>query len=692
MIEHASPWPIVRSGADAFRPPKRVSVSQGAAQNLVFQQTGGYSGNWSATEAPYMIEPMDMLASRRHESVCFVGPARTGKTAGLLDGWFAYAVTCDPGDMLIVQMSQEKAREYSKTRIDRAIRHSPEIAAKMSVRASDDNTHDKLFKHGMWVKIGWPSATQLSSSDYRYVALTDYDRMPENIDGEGAAYGLAIKRTQTFLSRGMGMVESSPGREVTDPNWRPATAHEAPPCSGILGIYNRSDRRRWYWKCPDCSDYFEAKPGIELFSLLPKDDELLDIVRSADLPDMAAKYSKVVCPCCGSIIDQKLKPLLNKIETARWVGDGQIVIDGEVIGDCHQSSIAGYWLGGVAAAYQKWDSILLRYLQGLREYSLTGSELALKTTVNTDQGMPYISRAMIEASAGGAGRKTEDFEQYVVPKAARFLVASVDVQGGTKGRFIVQVHAIGEHLEQWIIARFSLSKSPRGEDIQIDPSGYAEDWSVLTNKVVNSTYRIDGENELKVLLTVVDSGGEAGATANAYAWYRSIKKSGLADRVMLVKGGSSKPESPVVKANARDPKGKPMRDVLLHIVDTDHFKDSISAVRRRKDYGPGYIHFPDWLPGTFFDELDAEIRDKSGKWKKIRARNEALDLCVYVLAGCWKLGAHKIEWKSPPHWARPAGENMMLTTREVRREIQKKQQPSRQISNPYGSNDWSTRL
>ena len=159
---------------------------------------------------------------------------------GLLDGWLAHCVTSDPGDMLIVQMSQEKAREFSKTRVDRAIRNSPRLSDLMSTRGHDDNTHDKLFRHGMWLKIGWPSASQLSSSDYRYVALTDYDRMPDNIDGEGSAYQLGLKRTTTFLSRGMCMVESSPGRDMADPHWRPATAHEAPPVTGIVGIYNQA--------------------------------------------------------------------------------------------------------------------------------------------------------------------------------------------------------------------------------------------------------------------------------------------------------------------------------------------------------------------------------------------------------------------------------------------------------------------
>lgn len=64
--------------------------------------------------APYVVEPMNCTASREYDAVIFVGPARTGKTIGLIDGWVVYNVVCDPSDMLIIQMTEEKAREHSK--------------------------------------------------------------------------------------------------------------------------------------------------------------------------------------------------------------------------------------------------------------------------------------------------------------------------------------------------------------------------------------------------------------------------------------------------------------------------------------------------------------------------------------------------------------------------------------------------
>lgn len=697
----ASAVSIVRDASVALKPPRRVAVSRGAADALVIRQPGGYSGPWSPYEAPYMIEPMDMLASRKHEAVCFVGPARTGKTMGLLDGWLSHVVTNDPGDMLVVQMSQEKAREYSKTRVDRAIRNSPKLKELMSPSRHDDNTHDKLFRHGMWLKIGWPAATQLSSTDYRYVAITDRDRMPDDIDGEGDVFSLARKRTQTFLSRGMCMLESSPGRDCEDPHWKPSSPHEAPPVTGILGIYNTSDRRRWYWKCIECHEYFEARPGLELFSSLPPERELMEMVRTANLPALAERHAKVVCPCCGCQIESRFKPQLNDISTARWVAEGQTVTrDGELIGEPARSNIVGYWLGGVAAAYQKWDSLILRYLQGLREYAMSGSDLTLKTTINTDQGMPYLPRHLLADAGGNLEDRLDAIERYFVPADARFLVATADVQGGSSGRFVCEVRAFGPHLESWLVDRFSISTTTRGDQAaQVDPSGYPEDWDLLTDKLVRATYRLDDGREMRVFRVAVDTGGEEGTTPNAYAWYRRLRAAGLSHRVMLVKGGSHAQEKPIVRGTARTNEGRPMRDMPIWIINTDFYKDMVAASLRRKAPGPGYAHIPAWIkqvcPG-YFDELRAEVRQANGKWKKVRPRNEALDLWVYSLAIVEAEGfgpKGRLSWDSPPAWALPQagmGNSEIITAEERRAERTPVQRPQKPTA--ISSDAWSRRL
>lgn len=676
------------SGFAALKPPNRVRVSEGAAQNLVIAQTGAAGSKWDAKETPYMEHPVDSLASRQHEAVVFVGPARTGKTAGLLLGWMAHVVVNDPGDMLFIQMSKEKAREFSKTDVGRALRNSPDLKAMRSGRRDDSNTFDEMFRHGMWLRIAWPTVGNVSGSTYRYVAITDIDRMEnaENVDGEGPLFDLAKKRTTTFLSRGMCLVESSPGKPLEDPSWTAATAHEAPPTGGICNLYNRSDRHRWYWQCPDCREHFEAAPGLGLFHL-PPEQQLLEEVRTMDILGMANHYARIICPHCGSLHQPKVKQHLNA--TGLWLPDNvRINSDREITGTPMTSTIRGYWLGGVAATYQPWASLIREYLLGLRDYALTGSEEKLKTTTNTDQGLPYMSRHLAEAQAGRGkpqDRAEDGLVRYTVPPETRMLNASVDVQGGVNSRFVVQLHAVGVHMEQWLVDRFEIKLSKRpgmGQEFApIDPASYPEDWDLLTEKLLGATWKTpDATREIRLRMLTVDTGGEDGATANAYAWYRRVRKAGQAHRVTLYKGAST-PTAPIIKETMVSGRKGTKGDIPLLICNPNLLSDMVSSGLKRATAGPGFYHFPKakhptqnpdgWLQQAFFDELEAEVRAKNGTWQQVRKRNESFDLCRMMMAGLLRLQVDKIkDWNVVPAWLAPLDKNSEIVAREDRQAAQ----------------------
>ena len=320
-----------------------------------------------------------------------------------------------------------------------------------------------------------------------------------------------------------------------------------------------------------------------------------------------------------------------------------------------------------------------RYLQGLRDYALTGSEQTLKTTVNTDQGMPYMSRHLLESSGAHdspAGRTDGELMRYVCPPETRCVVVAVDVQGGSNSRFIVQVHAVGPHMEQWLVDRYEIRKSMRhgigAEFAQIDPSSHPEDWDALTERVLRATYRTPTEGrEIRVKMLVVDSGGEDGVTQNAYAWFRRVRKAGYATRARLYKGMSSK-TAPIVKESlvgARSSKEK--GDIPLYACNPNLLSDAVSAGLRRGESGAGAIHFPDWLPPAFFDELGAEVRAKDGTWKSIRKRNESFDLCRMIRAGMLFLGLDKVkDWSRVPPWLAPLESNTEVIDAQDRRDAQ----------------------
>lgn len=111
-----------------FSPPRRMPISEAVKKFMRVPKGAGNSVPWDPELTPYIIEPMNCLASREYDAVIFVGPARTGKTIGLIDGWIVYTIVCDPSDMLVVQMTEDKAREHSKKRLDRTFRSSAAVA------------------------------------------------------------------------------------------------------------------------------------------------------------------------------------------------------------------------------------------------------------------------------------------------------------------------------------------------------------------------------------------------------------------------------------------------------------------------------------------------------------------------------------------------------------------------------------
>lgn len=634
---------IILGGAEAGLPPRRMQIADAAAQYMYVHRPGGNSGPWDPSTTPYMIEPMNRLTDRSVEGVIFVGPARTGKTLGLILGWLTYAVTCDPGDFFILHMSEATARDFSKSDLARAHRHSPELAARVSPYATDNNIFDRSYKHGMRLMVGWPSVTQLSGRTLRYVALTDYDRMPADIDGEGDAFTLARKRTQTFHSAGRVMVESSPGWPIDNPKWVYGDPHEGPPCQGIFSLFNQGDRNRSYWPCPHCAEYFTPSPYPDAFVLI--DDK-----------------PALICPKCGSAIDAKHKRAMN--HESKWLAAGQTITAMSVIsGTAPVAKLASYWLTGPAAAYQSWDSLWQRHATATAEMERTGSEESLKAVLGGDFGMAYRPRLLHAARDPRALQsRAEDVQQRTVPEGVWYLTAAVDVQ---KSRFVVQVIGWGEAGERWLIDRFSIRHSHRydgaGQAEPIDPAARVEDWWLLVNLVMHKVYPLawDERRGLRPVMTAGDSGGKAGVTERAYLFWRRLRGQGLHQRYMLVKGGSQK-DAPRIKKSYPDATKRVQQnranargEIPVWMLNTLILKDAVAADLERAEPGPGYIHFPAWLAAWFFDELTAETRTAKG-WENMGgARNEAFDLMVYNSAAMLALGGDKLTIERRPGWANP---------------------------------------
>lgn len=652
---------VIIDVAEILRAPRRLTVSQAAEQYIWLDVPGGYNGPWKNDLPYYMVEPANCLTDRKFQATIFAGPAQCAKTQALVDNWAAHTIICDPCDMMIVQTAKDTARDFSKRRIDRIIASTPELKKRLRGGGSDDNTHDKIFKAGNILSLGWPTKNQLAGKAIPKMCLTDYDRMEDKIDGEASAFILSFNRTKTFLSRGMTMAESSPSKPITDPKWKPSTPHEAPPTAGILGLYNQGDRRRLYGQCPHCKEYFSPSISIDAF-VIPEIKDLSEAAINAEL----------ICTNCGQGISQ----LTNDSGTtdARifkksgiWLKEGQTIdCNGVKHGKGLKSRRASFWMPGWFAGFQPWNDIIYNYLNAKADYDRTGEETDLQGVVNTDIGGAYLPLAFKNSGvdADELSERAIEIEKYLVPEGVRFLVGTADVQ---KNRFVVQVIGYGVGLQSWLVDRYSIAISDRlddsGEGEPLNPAGYLEDWDVLEKKLIIRTYELDdGSGRLMPLkISMCDSGGNkddhtnSTVTKNAYEFWRKLKKKGKHRNFHLIKGRSTGPSverSFPDSSNRKDRNSGSRGDVPVQLLHSNILKDMVAADLDRATSGPGYLNFPQWLKKWFFQELTAEIRTAKGWINKAKKRNEAFDLYCYGRAACKILKADVIDWENPPAWAR----------------------------------------
>lgn len=669
---------IIRDRAALARPSERLTVPEAAEKYVRLS-----SGAWSNELTHYMIQPGECLTSRTFEGVVFAGPARTGKTQMLCDNWAAYSAMCDPTNHMLVFPIDELAHVYSRTRIDPMHRYSPLIRAELGTGRSDDNIGLKQYKSGMNLTFVSPTKNTLAMKDLARVGLSDYDRYDDDIGGDGPAWVLGSKRTETFLSRGMTMAESSPSKPITDSQWRitPESPHEAPPTNGILGLYNDGDRRRLYGQCQHCGEYFMPTFGIDAI-FVPSPEECSDI-------DERVANSGLICLCCGSVNGHEHERAYKK--SAKWLKEGQTIdSNGEIHGDGRKAKIASFWMHGWNAAFQKWGAIIEAYLRAEERYARSGDELAIKGVVNVDMGGPYLEKArQSDRTAKSLQERAEQSDKRTVPLGVRYLITTVDLQ---KYSFVVQTVGFGVENECWVIDRYSITMSNRtdddGDPIVVEPATYVEDWDVLHDKIINARYKTEDGREMSVKAIGIDMHGVPGASQNAYKFWRRCKSEGLRDKVRLVRGGSVKNSKRVNESLPEQLKPgtnkKVQGDVPVLTLNTDRLKDTISAMLDRTSEGAGYIHFPDWLPDTFYEELVAETRTDKG-WEKDHdnVRNESLDLFVYALAMLIYLKAEKINWDNPPSWAAEWDNNTNIHDAEVKPKRRKLKYRARPLNDPY---------
>lgn len=653
-VRFVAPRTIISNAIKAFLPPEQIDVADYAAlHRYLDNRGGGYVGRWNHDEAPYLVGPMRMLTSRNHLTVAVVGPARSGKTA-IGQNWMCQSIDADPADMLVYSATDAMIEEYVKAEINPLLESHKRLKDKQGKLPRDNSMHFKKFS-SMWVQFLSSSYNNLIQKSAPRVVITELDACGGN------TYELASYRRQSFMYESMVLAESHPDMA--------AGADPAKWTAGVMSLYRDSDRHIWYWPCPNCNAY--SAPN-------PRGERVMTLDWPADAPlDEIKEAARLVCPCCGTLIEDKWRRAMNR--DGLWVGAGQTISEsGDISGELLAKEIAGFWITGAMSPFVIGGIGSLAYeMEKARRAVENGEEDAvqkLKDVTVKRWGLPFDPPKSIGSidAVVIADRAEPDLALGTVAPDVRFLTGAVDIQAR---HFEVCVRGWGVGGESWLIDHFKLPA---------DPATSPEDWDVLLHRLHTHIYPLANApgRGMKILATGYDSGGQDGVTLQAYeAWRRARKrgdvrylgkKDGRDAWTLLPLKGASGINAPSLlvtypETQRKDRFAANRGDVPLGIFNPNTAKDVVALQLQQAESGPLYVHFPAVLraqtpPHPFFDQLVSEHRLANGRWEKVTsgARNEALDLMVMTNVMANLHGLRRIDWSAPPSWAAPHDSNILV--------------------------------
>lgn len=663
----------------AFMPNIGVNIALWAEQNRWVE--GAFPGRWDNRKAPYLREPMETIGSEDHLTTVLVGPGQCGKTA-IAENALLAAIDADPGPILWYMQTDDAVTNYVKGTINPLIEAHPAILAKRGRRNSDDSLGFKRFGATTIEFLG-ATRSKLISKKGRRIVADEWDAYDEDFGDPKAQLDV---RRQTYGDDSHLLAISHPDKAkgLEESQWT----------AGIMALYRDSDRRAWWWPCPECDAVSSPAPHAARVMRLvyPEGD---------DVPlDVIAREAALLCPCCGALIRDDQRHAMNR--EGFWARQCQDVAeDGTISGDVAPNTTAGFWIQGVMSPF------LLEGIGGLarnrvmaeRDAIASGDDAGLREVVVKQWGIPYSPTAEIGGvdATALAARADPGLKLGEVPAGVRFIDTVIDVQGN---RFERMTRGWGEDGRSWIID-FVVTRA----DTAVSDAAWDEEIAAA----LDTTYPLaDGSGRhMRVLCVGCDSGGQAGVTDRAYdAWLRArkTKKARLMGKFdgregwnfLLLKGASGPNAQSIVvsypESARKDRRAAARGQIPVGSFAPNLFKDRLAhQLAVGEADAPWYVNFPGELrsqsePHLWFQQLVAEKRLKNGRWEKITAsaRNEGLDLMVmsHVMAHLFGIG--RIDWTRPPAWAAEWDKNSMVFMPET---VADRPAPARQPVLPRAETD-----
>lgn len=561
---------LLRYFKKGFEPDPLMTVSEWADNFRVLpSESSSQPGQYRTETMPYLEEiAYELSPQSPTDEVSVIKGTQLGFTELGNNMLFCYA-DLYPCPMLQILPTETAVKTHALSKLWPSIEASPRLKNTFKKRKTQDGSSIySLMFKGGNIALGWSNSPATFASSSRRIVINDDVDKWPDEIEGGNPLDLSKNRAETYSNK-----------KIYN-NASPAKKHN----SKILPKYETSSQGLYTMKCPHCGeDVVFEKDGFKFN--YDENYQLIDDV-------------VFVCSNNGCIIEEHQKyEMMKKENGARYVHKFP------------ERKHKGYRVPSYYSPFAKWNEIFQSFLDARKEQKEKKISTKMASWMNTKDANVWEEK--IEKL--DVNEYLNRHEEYAaeVPNGVFILTAGVDTQDD---RLECEVVGWGKYGESWSIAKLILEGDPK----------FPRVWQKLDNVLENS-YKHESGIDMKILGMGIDSGGHRTDYVYNYC------KTRVEQNVFCMKGDNSV-ETPILKSGISKNKDGSLR---LYMIGVNSAKDVVYGQLTTKEVGPGYMHYPKKpeYNEEHFKQLTGEAKDKTtGRWKKFRTRNEALDLRVYAMA------------------------------------------------------------
>ena len=374
----------------ALAPLQQMKTSEWATQNLYLsKEEGPEPGLYSYCDLPWQVDVMDALDDIEAESLVIKAASQVGKTT-ISKAIMGRTIALDPCPILVVQSTQDAAKEYSNTRLKPMFRDCPVFKHTLTA----DDTYLKTFTGG-YVAMAWSqSPTTLASKTIKVLLGDEIDRWPSSSGAEGDPLDIAKARTENYPDAKHVFV-SSPTTE-----------------DGRINVeYSKTNQNRFFVSCPHCAH-----------------EHIMDFLEQIRMVNDDPNTALLACPSCAG--------LYGDADLPEMVRNGQFIPKFP-----ERKKHIGFEISRLMVP--KWTK--LTDLAG-KYLNAKSSAEQLQVFVNTQLGQVYVDKKGQISSAAALAARRENYDHTLIPAGVLFITAGVDAQ---KDRIELEIVGFGLNEESW---------------------------------------------------------------------------------------------------------------------------------------------------------------------------------------------------------------------------------------------------